>query len=254
MPRKNSKNTPAVETVTVEEESVLVQALAEIESDTIEASAETAEPDVKPTYQTIFETFAQDEASINQTRIEVANAFDERSAFQKAKNPDNENIQKTLAKGRAKMIEGAKVAGLLSSGISSGFINRSVSDGERFNVYAVDKMIDIINALNTGSELSNAINNAICRSLFRFKNAGEKFTTEMALGATSDKIRIQGTLHKMLVRHTVSANTAPTQKSSTIVALETLGIIRNAGTGKAAIYEVLDTPQARRLEEVLMAA
>jgi ABC-type microcin C transport system duplicated ATPase subunit YejF len=54
-----------------------------------------------------------------------------------------------------------------------------------------------------------------------------------------------------LVRHTVSASTAPTQASSTMQALETLGVVKRSGSGKNPVFEVVDGPLTRKIEELL---
>ena len=142
-------------------------------------------------------------------------------------------------------------AGLfLAMDIDPSFINREVSTGSRFNVYAFQKVNDLIVALD-GGFMQNAINKAIVTSLFNFRDAGIPFTGAAALAAASDKVKADRAMTKHLVRHTVSANTASTQKSSTMTALKTLGIVTNSGTRGAEVWTLTDTPATRRLEEVV---
>lgn len=185
------------------------------------------------------------------TAAEIGAALDERMAFEKSKN--NDHIQKTLAKSRARLAMPTPAAFLLAANVDVNFVNRSLNDGKRYNVYAIEKVADLVNALDKGV-IRNAINNAVCRSLFQFRAANEAFTGEMAKAAASDKIRVEPRLAKLLVRHTVSASTAPTQASSTMNALETLGIVANKGSVKHPVYELTDSVQTSRLEEVLKAA
>lgn len=137
--------------------------------------------------------------------------------------------------------------------IDPGFINREVSTGSRFNVYALQKVQDIMAALG-GAFLTNKINRAIIESMFNFKDAGVPFTGVAALCAVSDKIKADRAIAKHLVRHTVAANTASTQKSSTMVALQTLGIVTNSGARGSEVWHLTDTPQTRRLEQILRRA
>jgi len=101
--------------------------------------------------------------------------------------------------------------------------------------------------------ISLAINIAVMKSMFKFRAAGLSFTGEMAKCCASDKIRIAASLSKELVRYTVSASTAPTQASSTMQALQTLGVVINKGSPKLPVYELTDTPATTRLQSLLAA-
>src|SRR5690606_11506121 len=146
--------------------------------------------------------------------------FDERSDFEARKNPDNDSIQKSLKKSRSALQRHQVAALIAATNVRPDFINGSRSVGSAYNVYAIDKVADLVAGLN-GGFVRNAINLAVCKSLFRFRAAGETFTGEMARAAASDKLRVQGAIKAHLVRHTVSASTAPTQASSTMSALQT---------------------------------
>lgn len=190
-----------------------------------------------------------DNDQIDMARTTIADAFDERAAYETTKNAGNTSIQKSLDKSRAKLTQARSVATLLIADVTPDFITRSTHEGSAYNVYAADKLADLVNALNTGT-IGNAINNAVMRSLFKFRAAGEQFTGEMARAAASDKLRVQGQAAKLLTRHTVSTSTAPTQASSTMQALVTLGVVENKGTTRAPVYELTDTPATKRFEEI----
>ncbi|MER9176355.1 hypothetical protein NKH72_22505, partial [Mesorhizobium sp. M0955] len=194
-----------------------------------------------------------DHDAIEATKTVIAAAFDDRAAFQRAKDSDNETIHKSLNKSRAKLIQEKSVACLLATSTSPDFITDSMHQGSAYNVYAADKLCDIVGALS-GGVLHNAINVAVMKSLFQFRAANEVFTGEMAKAAVSDKIRVQGQIAKLLKRHTVSPQTAPTQASSTMQALQTLGIVVNKGSQKYPAYHLTDSPQTRRMEVALAAA
>jgi hypothetical protein len=184
----------------------------------------------------------------------IAKQIDERVEFQRVKAPDgNASIERTLLAARKELatLRGAKV--LMASNVTPDFINRTLHDGSRYNVYAFGKLADIARSLIEGVTLSNAINNAVVKSLFRCKKAGVGFTLEIAKAAASDKIRIDPTLSKHLIRHTVSASTAPTQASSTMQALETLGVVRIDGSRRSPTYSVTNSPIAQALETMFSA-
>lgn len=182
----------------------------------------------------------------------VAKGFEDRSTYEKTKNPNNERIHKALDKTRAKLTMPSAAAILIAAQVEPDFINRSVAEGSRYNVYAADKLADLVKGLRDGT-LTNKINIAICKSLFAFRAAGEKFTGEMAKAAACDKMKVSAAMQKILIRHTVDPGTMSTQTSSTMTALQTMGIVKNTGSFRAPVYELTDTPQTKRLKEVLAA-
>jgi hypothetical protein len=183
---------------------------------------------------------------------EVMSAFDSRVAYEAIKNADNDKIQGNLKGYRSKLGYLSAAALLVAIDIDPEFINREISAGSRFNVYAIDKVADLVSGLN-GGVMRNAINRAITTSLFQFRAAGVAFTGVMAAAAASDKVKVDEAMNKLLVRHTVAAGTAPTQSSSSMSALQVLGIVINKGSMKFPVWQLTDTPQTRKLQEVLAA-
>lgn len=183
-------------------------------------------------------------------KAEVVAEFASRKAFEAAQPGCSSKMIPNLEAEEKKMATIGAAGLFLAMDIDPGFINREVSTGSRFNVYAFQKVNDLIVALD-GGFMQNAINRAIVTSLFNFRDAGIPFTGAAALAAASDKVKADRAIAKHLVRHTVSANTASTQKSSTMTALKTLGIVTNSGTRGAEVWSLTDTPQTRRLEEVV---
>lgn len=236
---KTETETPAVD------DQALTQAL-----DGLDQASQAAPADPLPFDEQVA---AIDEETRLEKAREIGAAFDARAAFQKAKDPNNEKIHVSLGKARGKLAMPSAAAVLIATSVPSDFISRSVSEGSMFNVYAADKVADLVAALK-GGEVRNAINNAILRSLFKFRDAGEAFNGEMAKAAASDKIRVTGAQKNLLVRHTVSSGTAPTQSSSTMSALQLLGIVANSGTAKFPVYQLTDTPQTKKIAEVLKIA
>lgn len=183
-------------------------------------------------------------------KTEIVDAFTTRKDFEKAQPGLSSKMIPNLEAEEKKMATIGAAGLFLAMDIDPSFINREVSTGSRFNVYAFQKVNDLIVALD-GGFMQNAINRAIVASLFNFRDAGIPFTGTAALCAVSDKIKADRAIAKHLVRHTVSANTASTQKSSTMTALKTLGIVTNSGPRGQEVWALTDTPQTRRLEEVV---
>lgn len=184
---------------------------------------------------------------------EIVAEFTERKDFERAQPGMSSKMIPNLDAEEKKMATIGAAGIFLAMDIDPSFINREVSTGSKFNVYALQKVNDLIVALD-GGFMQNAINRAIVMSLFNFRDAGVPFTGQAALCAVSDKIKADRAISKHLVRHTVSANTASTQKSSTMTALKTLGIVTNSGPRGQEVWTLTDTPATRRLEEVVRKA
>ncbi|SCW95500.1 hypothetical protein [Ancylobacter rudongensis] len=238
------------------------QAQAEVQNQasTDEASAEAGDTEEPvPTEAThvpgdlkeMMDAVPQEDVDIKIAATETE--FSVRAAFEKAKNPSNLKMQQNLTAYGKRLASPIAAKVLCATDVDPEFLNREISNGSRFNVYAMDKVADLVTALS-GGVMQNAINRAITRSMFKFRAAGVPFTGIAAQAASSDKVKVDRKLAQLLIRHTVSAATAPTQTSSTMSALAVMGIVRNTGSQKYPVYELTDTPQTRRLEEVLAKA
>lgn len=268
--KQNNTALTVIENAPAADESTSLEALAEVvnqieaKEDALAAQAAAATPTEvdltgenqnepeEPTFDDILG--AIDDADKKAMAQKVSDAIDARIKRLKTEKPDNDTQPATLNKCRSKLALPSRAAVLIAVGADETFIDESRSSGNHYNVYGIDKVADLVAALS-GDGLKNAINRAITRSLFQFRAAGQKFTGETAKAAASDKIRLTDkTLERLLIRHTVSAGTAPTQSSSTMQALQTLGIVKNAGSVKFPVYELTDSPQTAQLEKILKAA
>lgn len=209
-----------------------------------------SESDAPVSFREKMLSFSEDQVSGMTQR--VAAAISAREAFELEKKGAGHNIQKTLAKVRKQLMWKDTSRVLLAAQVDPAFINRVLHDGSCYNVYAIDKVADAIKGLAEGT-VSNAINRACMVSLFQMRKAGLAFTGEIAKGCASDKHHVDLAIRKHLLRHTVSASTAPTQASSTMQALETLGIVKREGSTRNPTFTLTGSPIVDRLEEVLFA-
>jgi len=181
---------------------------------------------------------------------EMSAQIDERKKMEMAKDSYNDNIHKTLSKVRNTMVRHFAARVLIATQVSPSFITEQSREGEHYNVYAMGKLNDLVDGL-CGLPLRNAINIAIVRSMFALSKKGIALTRKTLECAASDKIRVaDSVIAATLIRHTVGASTAPTQTSSTMRALETLGIVKSTGSKSNTVFELLDTPQTRALEGI----
>lgn len=191
--------------------------------------------------------------------LAIGAGFDERVQFEITRtssgSADMPKVKKLNAY-RAKLALPSMARVMMELKTAPGFMNaRNGKDvsGDRFNIYAIDKLIDVVRALGGVAKLANAHNVAIAKSMLNFEEAGVTFTAEMAQCAASDKIRTQDPNAKLLRRHNVDKSTAGTQASSTLNALMALGLIIKTGTRTAASYAFATTDQAKAFKELLKA-
>lgn len=238
---------------TIEDEAALLKAEAIEDAPVSEAPVETT-PIVQKSgnFEEILASY--EDALVTAMAHKIAAEVDIRATFEDEKNPENTSIQRTLKKVRSELVTKRAARVMLATNTDPSFINRVLHDGSRYNVYALGKYADLVRSLVDGHGLNNAINNAVAKSLFRCKNAGIMFTGEIAKAAASDKIRLDPSIAKTLVRHTVSSSTAPTQASSTMSALQTLGVVKIEGSTRNPTYRVTENPIASFLEAKLIAA
>jgi hypothetical protein len=253
---------PAEETVTetpIEtspDESVLEQAVQQLEAheEVQEPEAEAVQgPEAPKSFDDLVAAYAEDVAL--DVALKTSIALDARGAFETTKNPDNENIHRTLKKVRSHLVTKRAARVLLATNVDPEvLINRSVHDGARYNVYALGKVADIVFGVTNDGVIANAINLACMRSLFACKKAGIAFTMEVAKAACSKQVHIDAAIRQHLVRHTVSPSTAPTQASSTMQALVTLGVVKAEGSSRNPTYTLTDHPIVAKIETVLAKA
>lgn len=186
-----------------------------------------------------------DGKTVEKIRAEVTAQFDQRTKFHADNDPHNTNIQKNLAKYRQQFSSPHTAGVIAACKMEVSFINRVKRGEQCFNVYSVEKVSKLINQIVLGVA-NNAYNDAIFKSMWNFMKAKVPFTTEAAKAAISDQIAVKDKQIKaLLVRHNVKPGTASTQSSSSLRAMEVLGIVRNAGTEGRQVWVLNDNPQTR---------
>lgn len=204
-------------------------------------------PKTANTFAAILAAVADEQATA--TIAEINKAFDDRATFENTLRPGSTGIQEKLKAGVKKIGTLGAARSILAANVDPNFVNRSLLEGRRFNIYAVDKIADLLLGVSQG-RIHNAINSAIVKSLFKFRDAGQPFTGLAALAAASDKIKIEKGMAALLVRHTVAAATAQTQSSSTMNALLTMGAVVNVGSHKSPVWQLTTAPVVAELERI----
>jgi len=188
---------------------------------------------------------------------EIAAELSARLEFEIATGHVGPSVKRSIENAQRDLTQIGIAQVLAAIDFDASIINRSVSVGKRFNVYALDKIRGLAQALG-GKIFTNAFDRAIVKSMLNLKEQGMKDVPGTLIeAACSDKVRLEGSdvkWGKHLARHTVAANTMPTQKSSSLAALSALGIVTSNGMkGKNATYRLTDTPQTRHLADILAA-
>jgi hypothetical protein len=182
--------------------------------------------------------------------LAVVQEFDTRIAYENTKNSENDNIVKTLNKSSAKLASVSAARVMMTCNVASSFINRAERVNAKYNVYASEKLADIIASLRDARCFTNAINNAVIRSMLKC-DAKIAFTHKLAIASASDKVNVDATIRKHLVRHTVSVSTASTQASSTMNALVTANICEEyRDDSNIVAYRLRDNVQVAALREI----
>ena len=238
----------------VEAEIALLEGPASTES----VEAQATDVDQAPSFASVISSF-NDEQVVHCV-VEIANELDLRAANElikaEEKGVENPNIQGTIKKARAQMVTKRAARVLLAVKADPVFINREINSGSSYGVYAIGKLGDMIKGLTEGA-ITNAINLACMKSLFAFRAAGAKFDMEAAKGAASRQYgltKVDVNVRKHLISHTVATGTASTQASSTMQALETLGVVTRSHQGKNPTFTLTSNPIVGKLEEIFGAS
>lgn len=156
---------------------------------------------------------------------QVNRAFADRLAFEIAEGNINTNLERKLERLNKSLVRPSVLNFLIATSISPQFINDSVRKGSRFNVYGVDKFVDLVDFV-MGNDTLNAINKAILKNIVGSALGGKSFDYSLAKGSASKRYNIGERGFKGMARHTVDPNaTAGTQASSTLRALKAMNLV-----------------------------
>lgn len=217
----------------------------------VENEAEVAAEDEARSFGHLLSEVTMEQEKTMQA--DLALAFADRAAFEQQTNPSNDNIQKTIRKLIAAYSTPNVARALVVLKVGAGHINETEQGVKRRNVYALDKIRDVLYGAVTG-HMKNAINIACLTSIFKLEVAKEPFTMSVAKMCASDKIAAPAHLKALLRRHTVSESTASTQASSTMTALEVLGVVKNVGTRNHPSFMLTNSPLTTRLRDMFAPA
>lgn len=218
---------------------------------TTKTTTEAAAATTAPQESLLDQAFAVETDARDQMMAKLTAGFDDREAFETLHSPANTEKLKKLRGYRAKMVLPGIAALAVATSLDPNFMNGfGTSEKQRFNIYAIDKMADLLHGLNSG-HIQKAVNRCIVASLFALDKAEITITNDIADAAVSANIKVSKELDAIMTRHTAAPGTAPTQRSSTMSALALLGVVKNTGSSKRPVWQLTESAATIRLKEVI---
>lgn len=176
--------------------------------------------------------------------IEALNvAIDSRAAYERSKNESNDSIQTTLNAIRKSVTHATIAEKLLNSSVNAEFINRQERSNNRYNVYAAEKVDNAARASAYVAEL-NHYSLAILKVALAFEKNESKLSHADAVSACSASVKHKDAKREQVIKSLryakhVASNTATTQSSSSINALQTLNILcESRDAANVIVYSV----------------
>lgn len=153
-------------------------------------------------------------------------ALDSRASYESAKNAENDSIQSVITSLRKSMTHNDVATALMNNAVDAEFINRSERSNNRFNVYAAQKVDNAARAAINVESL-NHYTLAILRVAVALEAKELTLTHKDAVAACSASVKHSEAKREQIIKSLryakhVAANTASTQSSSSINALQTL--------------------------------
>jgi hypothetical protein len=172
---------------------------------------------------------AKRDTKMTEFKAQLLASIDSRAAYELSKNAENTSIQKTVSDVRKACDNDVLISVMLASNVNADFINKSERVSARMNVYAVEKVINVARHVAKASVL-NRYTLAIVKAAIALAKADLLLTHADAVAACSldvahkDKSRAAIIKSARYAKH-VAANTASTQSSSSINALQAFNVL-----------------------------
>lgn len=160
------------------------------------------------------------------------NAIETRIAYEQDKCASNDTIVKTLRDLQKNVSHDAIASVLAASNVDAEFINRQERVNARFNVYSAEKVVNIARNVAKVATL-NHYTRAIVATALALEAQDKRLTHRDAVCACSANVKHtdskrESVLKSMRYAKHISANTARTQASSSLNALQVFDIVRES--------------------------
>lgn len=170
-------------------------------------------------------------------------ALDARASYEKAKNAENDSIQSCITSLRKSVTHSDVATALMNNAVNAEFINRSERTNNRYNVYAAQKVDNAARAA-ISVEALNHYSLAILRVAVALEAKELMLSHKDAVAACSASVKHSEAKREAIIKSLryakhVAANTASTQSSSSINALQTCNVLRETrNANNEIVYSV----------------
>jgi hypothetical protein len=199
---------------------------------------------------------AQNEAVANYS-VALQTSIAARKSYEIECNAENTNIQKTLDNLAIDFSHEAVVKVMHSANVDANFINRQERRNKRFNVYSAQKVANIARSAAAADTLNN-YTRCIFLTALKLTKANMTMTHKDAQASLCVDLRADAAKAQHIVRYakTVAANTADTQSSSSINALQMFDVLKETRDERNEVAYSLNLSAAttKRLAKALSVA
>lgn len=190
--------------------------------------------------------------SVGKMKKAVERAFNARVAFETVGGESmTANMSRKIEHAQRSMQTDSIARLLCACDVDPEYINREIHKGSRYNIYALEKDVDVMIALVNGVRFNNKYNDVTAQSLIRFNAANKVMNNRDAQAQFCPDIASDN--KGMLVKFDrfVAPSTADTQASSTLNSFMILGIVDaiNPHT-KTTLYKMTGNHTAQRVKEI----
>lgn len=189
-------------------------------------------------------TMTNNTQTVTEYRATLNAAIDARALFEASKSADNHSMQDTLKAFRKDVDHDDICKVMLASNVDASFINRSERVNARFNVYAAQKVANVARFAASVDAL-NHYTLAIVKTAFALEAQKLALTHKDAVAACSASVKHADAKREAIIakhryaKH-VAANTASTQSSSSINALQMCNVLSEARDASNVITYTLN--------------
>ena len=190
-------------------------------------------------------TNAHTQEQVTEYRATLISAIDARGTHETTKNAENTSMQATLAQLRKSVDHDAIASVMLASNVNANFINTSERVSNRFNVYSAEKVINVARAIAKVATL-NHYTLAVFKTALALAKTNSTLTHKDAACACSMSVKHTDSKRESVIKSAryakhVAANTASTQSSSSINALQACNVLTETRDAANVVTYTLNT-------------
>jgi hypothetical protein len=182
---------------------------------------------------------------VTEYRATLLSAIDARATHEATKNAENTSMQATLAQLRKSVDHDAIAWVMLASNVNANFINTAERVSNRFNVYSAEKVVNVARAIAKVATL-NHYTLAVFKTAIALTKIDSALSHKDAACACSMSVKHTDSKREAVIKSAryakhVAANTASTQSSSSINALQACNVLTETRDAANVVTYTLNT-------------